>query len=100
MQEDSCVPSSGVEQSAPSDGAHDGLQSAKVQVGTARRGSTVNYFTVQGPTWVFIPDGTINKLRNGKEVDDYFDPSNSLTVNDLHLTTSDDLPFDHTAKSK
>ncbi len=44
--------------------------------------------------WVLIPDGTINKLRNGKEVDDYFDPSNSLTVNDLRLRTSDDLPFD------
>lgn len=50
--------------------------------------------------WVFTPDGTINKLRNGKEVDDYFDPSNSLTVNDLHVRTSDDLPFDHIAKSK
>jgi hypothetical protein len=50
--------------------------------------------------WVFIPDGTINKLRNGKEVDDYFDPSNSLTVNDLRVRTSDDLPFDHIANSK
>jgi len=50
--------------------------------------------------WVFIADGTINKLRNGKEVDNYFDPNNSLTVNDLHLRTSDHLPFDHTAKSK
>jgi hypothetical protein len=57
----------------------------------------------QGPAvtdWVFISDETINKLRNGKEVDDYFDPSNSLTVKDLHLRTSDDLPFDHLAKSK
>jgi len=50
--------------------------------------------------WVFTTEGTISKLRNGKEVDDYFDPSNSLTVNDLHLRTSDSLPFDHIAKSE
>jgi hypothetical protein len=43
--------------------------------------------------WLFIADGTIKKLRNGKSVDDYFDPSNSLTVSNLHLPTSDDLPF-------
>jgi hypothetical protein len=45
--------------------------------------------------WVFTPDGTINKLRNGKAVDDYFDPSNSLSADDLHLKTSADLPFIH-----
>lgn len=45
--------------------------------------------------WVFTADGAIEKLRNGKAVDDYFDPANSLTVNDLHLKTSQDLVFDH-----
>jgi|SRR5215467_2877925 len=43
--------------------------------------------------WVFKEDGTIQKLRNGEAVDDYFDPSYSLTVSDLHLQTSFDLPF-------
>jgi len=43
--------------------------------------------------WVLARDGTVSKLRNGKAEDDYFDPSNSLTVNDLHVTTSADLPF-------
>jgi hypothetical protein len=43
--------------------------------------------------WVFKEDGTIQKLRNGTAVDDYFDPSYSLTVSDLHLQTSFDLPF-------
>jgi len=45
--------------------------------------------------WVFVEDGTIIKLRNGKVVDDYFDPANSLTADDLHLKTSVDLPFNH-----
>jgi len=49
--------------------------------------------------WVFISDGTISKLRNGKEVDDYFDPSNSLTVNDLRLRTNDDLFGSHSPAS-
>lgn len=43
--------------------------------------------------WVFKEDGTIQKLRNGEAIDDYFDPSYSLTVSDLHLQTSFDLPF-------
>lgn len=43
--------------------------------------------------WVFTADGAIQKLRNGKAVDDYFDPSNSLMAGDLHLRTSNDLPF-------
>ena len=43
--------------------------------------------------WVFTADGAIQKLRNGKEADDYFDPSNSLTAGDLHLRTSQNLPF-------
>jgi hypothetical protein len=43
--------------------------------------------------WVFTANGAIQKLRNGKAVDDYFDPSYSLSVSDLHLRTSDDLPF-------
>lgn len=43
--------------------------------------------------WVFTEDGAIQKLRNGKTVDDDFDPSYSLTVSDLHLRTSADLPF-------
>ncbi|MFZ0862240.1 MAG: hypothetical protein WCA27_25370 [Candidatus Sulfotelmatobacter sp.] len=45
--------------------------------------------------WVFTADGAIQKLRNGKAVDDYFDPSYSLSINDLHLRTSEDLPFSH-----
>jgi hypothetical protein len=47
--------------------------------------------------WVFTADGTITRLRNGKASDDYFDPSNSLSVGDLHLRTSADLPFHHLA---
>lgn len=47
--------------------------------------------------WVFAADGTITRLRNGKASDDYFDPSNSLSVSDLHLRTSIDLPFHHLA---
>lgn len=43
--------------------------------------------------WVFTSDGRIRKLWNGKQRDDYFDPSCSLTVGDLHLKTSDQLPF-------
>jgi len=43
--------------------------------------------------WVFKEDGIIQKLRNGTAVDDYFDPSYSLTVSDLHLQTSSELPF-------
>jgi hypothetical protein len=43
--------------------------------------------------WVFTADGKIQKLWNGEARDDYFDPSYSLTVSDLHLKTSDDLPF-------
>jgi len=47
--------------------------------------------------WVFTADGAIEKLRNGKAVDDYFDPAYSLTVDDLHLRTSQDLAFGHPA---
>jgi hypothetical protein len=47
--------------------------------------------------WVFTADGAIRKLRNGKAVDDYFDPSYWLSVSDLHLRTSEDLPFGHSA---
>jgi len=47
--------------------------------------------------WVFTADGTIHKLRNGKAVDDYFEPSSSLTASDLQLKTSVDLPFSHRA---
>jgi len=43
--------------------------------------------------WVFTKDGTIHKLRDGKAVDDRFDPSYSLTASDLHLKKSVDLPF-------
>ncbi len=43
--------------------------------------------------WVFTVDGTIRKLWNSEAQDDYFDPSNSLTVDDLHLKTSNELPF-------
>lgn len=43
--------------------------------------------------WIFTPDGGITKLRNGKTVDDYFDPANSLTADDLDLKPSDQLPF-------
>ena len=43
--------------------------------------------------WVFKEDGTIQRLRNGEAVDNYFDPSYSLTVSDLHLQTSSELPF-------
>lgn len=45
--------------------------------------------------WVFTANGAIGKLRNGKAVGDYFDPAYSLTVNDLHLKTSQDLVFSH-----
>lgn len=48
--------------------------------------------------WVFKEDGTIQKLRNGDAIGDYFDPSYSLTVSDLHLQTSFDLPFARMAK--
>jgi len=48
--------------------------------------------------WVFKEDGTIQRLRNGTAIDDYFDPSYSLTVSDLHLQTSFDLPFAHMPK--
>ena len=47
--------------------------------------------------WIFTEDGTTTKLRNGKPMEDYFDPANSLTVEDLHLKTSADLPFDRSA---
>lgn len=47
--------------------------------------------------WIFTEDGEIDKLRNGREVNDYFDPSNSLSVDDLHLKTSKDLPFNRPA---
>lgn len=47
--------------------------------------------------WIFTPDGGITKLRNGKTVDDYFDPANSLTADDLDLKTSDQLPFNRPA---
>jgi len=47
--------------------------------------------------WVFTPDRAIQKLRNGEAVDDYFDPSYSLTASDLQLRTSKDLPFGHPA---
>jgi hypothetical protein len=47
--------------------------------------------------WIFTAAGTITKLRNGKAIDDYFDPSSSLTASDLHLRRSNDLPFNHLA---
>ena len=50
--------------------------------------------------WVFTPDGVIHKLRNGKPDQNYLDPSYSLSVDDLHLKTSTDLPFDHPASPK
>jgi len=43
--------------------------------------------------WVFTPDGAIQKLRNGKAEQNYFDPSYSLSPDDLDLKTSADLPF-------
>ena len=43
--------------------------------------------------WVFAADGQIRKLRNGKVRDDQFDPSYSLSVSDLRLKTSENLPF-------
>jgi hypothetical protein len=61
------------------------------------------FFLGQSPgitDWVFTPDEKIRKLRDGEARDDYFDPSSSLTVSDLHLGTSDDLPFEHPAESK
>jgi hypothetical protein len=59
-------------------------------------------FPLRGQTpavtdWVFTEDGTITKLRNGKAIDDYFDPSNSLSASDLHLRKSNDLPFNYLA---
>ena len=59
-------------------------------------------FSIVGQTpavtdWIFTEDGTITKLRNGNSTNDYFDPSNSLSVSDLHLRTSNDLPFSHLA---
>ena len=48
--------------------------------------------------WVFKEDGIIQRLHNGTAVDDYFDPSYSLTVSDLHLQTSFDLPFARMSK--
>lgn len=45
--------------------------------------------------WLFTADGQIQKLRNGKVWNDRFDPSYSLSINDLHLRTSQDLPFSH-----
>jgi hypothetical protein len=45
--------------------------------------------------WIFTADGQIQKLRNGKAWSDPFDPSYSLSINDLHLRTSQDLPFSH-----
>jgi len=47
--------------------------------------------------WLFTADGQIQKLRNGKVWNDPFDPSYSLSINDLHLRTSEDLPFSHPA---
>lgn len=49
--------------------------------------------------WLFMEDGATERLWNGKVVDDYFDPSNSLTAGDLHLKKSSDLPF-HNSISK
>ena len=43
--------------------------------------------------WVFTADGRIRKLWNGKERDDDYDPSHSLTVSDLNLKPSNELPF-------
>lgn len=45
--------------------------------------------------WLFTADAQIQKLRNGKVWNDPFDPSYSLSINDLHLRTSQDLPFSH-----
>jgi hypothetical protein len=45
--------------------------------------------------WLFTGDGQIQKLRNGKISNDPFDPSYSLSINDLHRRTSEDLPFSH-----
>ena len=46
----------------------------------------------------FVLGNRAQKLRNEEAVDDYFDPSYSLTVSDLHLQTSFDLPFARMAK--
>jgi hypothetical protein len=59
------------------------------------------FFLGQNPgitDWVFTPEGQIRKLRNGKVWSDRFDPSYSLTVSELHLKTSNDLPFSRPAK--
>lgn len=56
------------------------------------------FFLSQSPgitDWVFTADGQVRKLQNGKARNDYFDPSYSLRVSDLHLKNSDELPFDH-----
>ena len=61
------------------------------------------FFLSQSPgmtDWIFSSDGTITKLWNGKSRDDYFDPSHSLTVSDLHLKTSDELPFHQLTQPK
>lgn len=47
--------------------------------------------------WVITADGAIQKLRNGKAEQNDFDPSYSLSADDLHLKTSAELPFGHTA---
>jgi hypothetical protein len=50
--------------------------------------------------WVLCADGTVEKLRNGEAVDDYFDPSYGLTASDLHLRRSVELPFDATESAR
>ena len=61
------------------------------------------FFLGQSPgitDWVFTPNGQIGKLWDGGSQNDYFDPSHSLTVKDLHLRSSEDLPFNHPAQAK
>lgn len=61
------------------------------------------FFLGQSPgitDWVFTPNRQIRKLRDGESQDDYFDPSHSLTVSDLHLRSSEDLPFNRPAQPK
>lgn len=50
--------------------------------------------------WVITADGAIQKLRDGKAEQNYFDPSYSLSADDLHLKTSADLPFGQTTPPK
>jgi len=60
-------------------------------------------FLLQRPgitDWVLMPDGQIRKIWNGETADDYFDPSHWLSVSDLHIRTSDDLPFNRAVQSK